>query len=121
MLQNREALASKSEIRSLSELFPALYAFCRGLKKDILESDDPNVVQSAVKSWLAKEGPALTLMKGLKSAGEVYFLAVGKEDVDYSKEPEEFVFVYGPQLWSLPFFEAFQVPATMLAGLWSPP
>jgi hypothetical protein len=107
------ALAINPEIRSLSELFPAYMHFAEF--KDILESDDPNVVQSAVKSWLAKEGPALALMKGLKSAGEVYFLAVGKEDVDYSKEPEEFVFVYGPQLWSLPFFEAFQVPATMLA------
>jgi hypothetical protein len=107
------ALAMNSEIRSLSDLFPLYMKFAEF--KDIMESQDPKTVESAVKSWIAKEGPALALMKGIKSAAEVYFLALGKEDVDHSKDPEEFVFIYGPQLWSLPFFEAFQVPATMLA------
>lgn len=107
------ALALNPKMRSLSELAPAYINFVEF--KDILESDNPSVVQAAIESWLKKEGPALTLMKGLKSAAEMYFLSVGKEDVDYSMEPEEFVFVYGPQLWSLPFFEAFQSPAVMLA------
>ncbi len=82
--------------------------------KDILESDDVGVVQTAVKSWLKKEGPALMLMRGVKTAAQVYFLAVGKEDVDYSKEPEDFVYIYGQHLWSLPFFEAYQAPTAML-------
>jgi len=106
------ALAMNSEIRSLSDLIPLYIDFAEF--KDIMESKDPIAVQSAVKSWMAKEGPAVVLMKGLKSAAEVYFLAVGKDNIDNSKEPEEFVFSYGPQLWSLPFFEAFQTPATML-------
>ncbi|MDR4467073.1 MAG: hypothetical protein MRJ68_02095 [Nitrospira sp.] len=108
------ALAMNPEIRSLSDLFPLYTQFAE--LKDILESEDPKTVESAINSWVAKEGPALALMKGLKSAAEVYFFAVGKRDVDYSKEPEEFVYIYGSQLWVLPFFEAFQVPATMLAG-----
>jgi hypothetical protein len=109
------ALASNPEIRSLSEL-PTVYVNFAELK-DIVESNDPYVVQTAIESWLKKEGPAIALMKGLKSAAEVYFLAIGKENVDYSKDPEKFVFIYGPQLWSLPFFEAFQAPAVMLAEL----
>jgi hypothetical protein len=108
-----KALSLNSEINSLSDL-PANYINFVEFK-DISNSDDPVRVQTAIQSWLKKEGPALTLMRGLKSAAEVYFLAVGKEDVDYSKEPEEFVFVYGSHLWSLPFFEAFQFTATMLS------
>lgn len=107
------ALATNPEIHSLSEL-PALYINFVEFK-DIVESDNPKVVQTAIYGWLKKEGPAVILMKGLKNAAQMYFLAIGKEDVDYSKEPEEFVFIYGPQLWTVPFFEAFQAPATMLA------
>jgi len=107
------AISINPKISSLSEL-PSLYLQFVEFK-DIMESDNPNVVQAAIESWLKKEGPAVTLMKGIKSAAEVYFMAIGKENVDYSKEPEEFVFIYGPQLWSIPFFEAFQAPATMLA------
>ena len=108
-----KALSLNSQLTSLSDLPTNYIGF--GEFKDILESHDPVTVQAAIQSWLKKEGPAMTLMKGLKSAAEVYFLAVGKEDVDYSKEPEEFVFVYGSQLWSLPFFEAYQATATMLS------
>ena len=99
-----KALSLNSEINSLSDL-PTGYLSFAGAKefKDILESDDPVVVQTAIQGWLKKEGPAMTLMRGLKSAAEVYFLALGKEDADYSKEPEEFVSEYGSDLWSLPF------------------
>jgi hypothetical protein len=108
-----KALSLNSELTSLSDLPTKYIGFIEF--GDILKSDDPVAVQTAIQSWLRKEGPALTLMKGLKSAAEVYFLAIGKEDVDYSKEPDEFIFVYGPQLWSLPFFESFQATATMLS------
>lgn len=106
------ALSLNNELMSLSDIFPRYMTFVE--LKDILESEDPIVVQEAIKNWVKKEGPALELMKGLKSAAQVYFLAVGKDDVDYSKEPDEFIVVYGPLLWSLPFFEAFQAPATIL-------
>jgi hypothetical protein len=113
-----KALSLNSEINSLSDLPTSYLSFASAKEfKDILESDDPVVVQTAIQGWLKKEGPALTLMRGLKSAAEVYFLAIGKEDADYSKEPEEFVSEYGSDLWSLPFFEAFQFTATMLSKL----
>ena len=54
-------------------------------------------------------------MRGIKSAAETYFRAIGRTDVDYSKEPEEFVFIYGPSLWKLPYFEAYQSVATFLS------
>ncbi|MDA0999187.1 MAG: hypothetical protein O2807_01550 [bacterium] len=102
-----------SGLDSLSEL-PLQYVKF-GEFKDIMESDDPDVVSAAIGVWNKKEGPAVAIMNGLKSAAEVYFVAIGKEDVDFSRDPEEFVSIYGPQLWSLPFFEAFQGMATLLA------
>lgn len=110
-----KALAANPKIHSLSELTP-LYIHVGDLK-GILQSDDLNVVNAAIESWMRKEGPAMILMRGIKSAAQVYFLAIGNEDVDYSKEPEEFVFIYGPQLWPLPFFDAFQAPAVPLAEM----
>lgn len=82
--------------------------------KPILESDNPDIVLSACQTWMKKEGAALALIKGIKSAAEVYFRSVGIADVDYTKKPEEFVSIYGPRFWGQPFFEAFQGTATML-------
>ena len=114
ILSNAEsrALSYNPNLRTLSELPLAYMEFSE--LKDILESHDVEVVQTAVNSWLKKEGPALILMRGIKTAAQVYFLAVGKEDVDYSKEPEDFVYIYGSHLWSLPFFEAYHIPTAML-------
>lgn len=84
--------------------------------KTILESEDPSMVLEYGKSWVTmKEGPAIFLMRGIKSAAETYFRAIGHSDVDYSKEPEDFVFIYGPTLWKLPYFEEYQAVATWLS------
>jgi len=83
--------------------------------KVIFESTDPQEVREAINSWLKKEGPATSLMRGIKSAAETYFRAIGRADIDYSKEPEEFVFIYGPTLWTLPYFDAYQSVATWLS------
>lgn len=106
------ALAMNPNISSLSELFP-LYANFTEFK-DIMDSEDPLAVQKAVTSWIKKEGPAIAIMKGIKSAAQVYFVAVGQDNIDYSKEPEEFVYIYGPHFWNLPFFDAFQGIASLL-------
>jgi len=82
--------------------------------KPILESTNPETVLSACQSWMKKEGAALTLIRGIKSAAEVYFRSAGITEVDYTKKPEEFVFIYGPRFWEQPFFGAFQSTATML-------
>jgi hypothetical protein len=66
-----KALSLNSEINSLSDL-PANYISSVEFR-DILNSDDPVRVQTAIQSWLKKEGPALTLMRGLKSAPKYTF------------------------------------------------
>ncbi|EJG1710832.1 hypothetical protein CDB79_RS09510 [Vibrio parahaemolyticus] len=100
-----KALAANKELNSIAEIFPNYVNF--GELKDIYESKDHLVVQDALTSWNKKEGPACAIMQGIKSAAQVYFLAIGKDDIDYTKEPEEFVFVYGSHLWELPFFSDF--------------
>ncbi|MUK79113.1 hypothetical protein GNP84_19760 [Aliivibrio fischeri] len=100
-----KALAANSEFNSINQIFPKYINFIE--LKDIYESTDPEVVKSAITSWYKKEGPACVIMQGIKSAAQVYFLAVGKDNVDYSKEPEEFVYIYGCHLWNLPFFSDF--------------
>ncbi len=109
--ENR-ALAMNPKISSLSEIFP-LYADFSDFK-DIMESENPTVVQAAITSWGQKEGPAMALMRGIKSAAQVYFIAIGKEGIDYSKDPEEFVYIYGSHLWGLPFFESLEAETGLL-------
>jgi hypothetical protein len=114
ILNNAEAraLGLNPDMSSLSDLFP-LYANFSEFK-EIMESDDPATVQEAVKNWAKKEGPAMAIMKGIKSAAQVYFVAVGQEGIDYSKEADEFVYIYGSHLWNLPFFDAFHSIASIL-------
>ncbi|MDP0563488.1 MAG: hypothetical protein QS721_14650 [Candidatus Endonucleobacter sp. (ex Gigantidas childressi)] len=54
-------------------------------------------------------------MKGIKSAAQVYFIAIGKVDVYYTKTPDEFVYLYGCHLWSVPFFSTYQGSAASLS------
>jgi hypothetical protein len=109
----QQAVRQHGGINSISEL-PSLYLHFTEFKS-IMESDDPSVVTESVNAWMKKEGAALALMKGIKSAAEVYFRAVGISEVDYSKKPEEFVYVYGPRFWGVPFFSSLEGTATMLA------
>ena len=106
-----QALASAG-ISSISEL-PTFYTRNIGEWKNIHESDDPQVVQAAILRWGKIDWAAVSLMRGLKSAAQVYFMAIGKDDVDYSNDAEEFVYIYGPQLWSFPFFDVYQGVGTL--------
>ncbi len=110
--ENR-ALAVNSELSSVEQIFPNYINFIEF--KDIFESNDPTVVQESVNSWYKKETPAVELMKGIKSAAQVYFIAIDKLDVDYTKSPEDFVYIYGCHLWSLPFFSTYQSSAMSLS------
>ncbi|MDZ4298992.1 MAG: hypothetical protein U0998_06105 [Moraxellaceae bacterium] len=108
-----QAIRQNGTISSISEL-PSLYLNFVEMK-DIMESDDPDVVTRAVQAWIKKDAAATALMKGIKSAAEVYFKAVGVSEIDYTKEPEEFVYIYGPRFWSIPFFGSYEGTATILA------
>jgi hypothetical protein len=100
------ALKSNPDLKSIGDL-TACYIGLRDMAM-ILKSTDPNAILEAGKKWmLTQEGPALFMMRGIKNAAEVYFRATGNENIDYSKEPEEFVFIYGPTLWKLPFFDEY--------------
>jgi len=87
----------------------------------ILKSTDPNEVIKLALNWkLTKEEPALFLMRGIKSAAETYFRAIGRTDIDYSIEPELFVAEHGPTLWKLPYFEEYQTAAAFVSELMVP-
>ena len=75
--------------------------------KVILESCDPHEVLEQIKVWKTVEGPAITMVRGVKSASEIYFKAIGLKGVDYSKEPEDFVFIYSPHIEKLPYFDTY--------------
>lgn len=79
-----------------------------------LNSRDPIEVIEAVKRWIKRESPALFLLRGIKHAAETYFQSIGTMDIDYSKEPEDFVYIYGPRLQNLPYFETYLPVATIL-------
>lgn len=83
---------------------------------NILKSTDPDTVLESGKNWiLTKETPAFFLMRAIKSASEIYFRAIGKTDIDYSAEPELFVFTHGQTLWKIPYFEEYQGVASFLS------
>jgi hypothetical protein len=109
----RQILSTNQKFNNLSELVTEYLNFAE--LKTICESDNPNNVKKYLKSWNQKEAAANILMTGIKNAAQIYFVAIGKENIDYSKSPEEFVSQYGKQLWSIPFFERFQNPSMMLA------
>jgi hypothetical protein len=108
----QRAVAQHGGISSSAELITQYLNFAE--LKPILESDRSELVLDAFSLWMKKEGAALTLLKGIKSAAELYLRSVRAADIDYSKKPEEFVYVYGPRFWNQPFFDAFQGTATML-------
>ena len=97
------ALKLNPNLESINDIMMQ-YVQCPELES-IYNSNDPNVIIECVKSWRKKADPARVLMRGIKIAAETYFQAIGKSKVDYSKEPEKFVMMYGPTLWKLPYFE----------------
>lgn len=110
----KRVLGQNSELKSVSDLIPLYFLFSEF--KPIFEETDPHVVQQCIQNWMKKEGPAVILMKGIKSAAEIYFKVLDVKDVDFSKVPEEFVYIYGPLLWKTPFFDVYESVATMLAN-----
>ena len=111
----KEALKSNPSVGSIDDL-PRIYLL-RPELKTVLESRDPVEVQEAVQVWIKKESPAISIMAGIKAAAEIYFQAIGQSNIDYSKETDEFVFIYGPLLWKLPYFQRYATVASILGEL----
>lgn len=108
-----KAIAHHGSISSVNELFTEYTKFEE--LKPILESTSPQEVLRAHQSWMKKEGAALTLLSGIKSAAEVYLRSVGAKDIDYSKSPEDFYFIYSPRFASQPSFNSLTGTATLLS------
>jgi hypothetical protein len=108
-----KAISHNGSISSVNELSTEYTNFAE--LKPILESTNPQEVILAFQSWMKKEGAALTLLTGIKSAAEVYLRSVGATDIDYSKTPEDFYFIYSPRFASQPFFIALAGTATLLS------
>ncbi|MBI5461800.1 MAG: hypothetical protein HY941_06395 [Gammaproteobacteria bacterium] len=108
-----KTIAHHGSISSTNELL-AEYTHFEELKP-ILESTNPHEVIRAYQSWMKKEGAALILFNGIKAAAEVYLHSIGTRDVDYSKSPEDFYFIYSPHFATLPFFNTFTGIATVLS------
>lgn len=100
-------------ISTVSELFAEYTKFDE--LKPILESTDPREVLRAHTTWMKKEGAALILLGGIKSAAEVYLRSVGVTDIDYSKNPEDFYFIYNSRFSTQPFFNTLAGTATLLS------
>ncbi len=85
------------------------------LLKPIIESENPHEVFQVAQEWMRKETAVLILLRGVKSAAEVYFRSTGSEDIDYSRPPEEFIHIYGDRFLNQPFFETLHGSAKMLS------
>jgi hypothetical protein len=111
-----KALKQNPALKSINDL-TTVYPFSLKELQVILQSKDPAEVQDAVRRWSSNsEAPAVIVLGGIKNAADIYFTAIGQSDIDYSVEAEDFISMYGPLLWKLPYFEAYTGVATILSG-----
>jgi len=101
----RKALKQNPKLNAITDLFTSYLNFFS--LSEVLKSNDPEEVLGHFKVWMTVEGPAITMMRGIKSAAEIYFRAMDLKDIDYSKEPEDFVFIYSPHIEKLPYFDTY--------------
>jgi hypothetical protein len=109
----RQAIAANGNIALIADLVSEYSNFSE--LKQITESTDPREVMTKFGEWMKKEGPAWTLMQGIKSAAEVYLRAAAVPNIDYTKPADEFFMIYSPHFSSLPFFQTLSGPATILS------
>lgn len=108
-----KAVSHNGSIASVAELPGACMNFAE--LKPILESTNPHQVMDAYQGWMKKEGAALVLLGGVKSAAEVYLRSIGVTDIDYSKSPESFYLAYSSRFAEQPFFNSLAGVAQILA------
>lgn len=110
----RKALNQNPKIKATTDLLTNYMDFSS--LKVITESSNPHEVLEYFQTWMNTEGPAITMIKGIKSASEIYFRAIGLTDIDYSKEPEDFVYTYSPHFEKLPYFDTYYASIHMLTS-----
>jgi hypothetical protein len=107
------AISINGSIKSITELFPAYAKFDE--LKPLLGSTDAQEVLRAHTNWMKKEGAAVALLSGIKSAAEVYLRGIGATGIDYSKAPEDFYFIHSSWFETQPFFNELAGTARMLS------
>lgn len=108
------ALKSNPSLKSINDLMAQYITVIEW--PDILKSKDPHIVIEAGKNWLTvKENPAVFLIRGIKSAAEIYFRSIDNNNIDYTLEPELFVAAYGSTLWKVPYFAEYQSIASWIS------
>ena len=111
-----KALKSNPELTSFIEL-KIQYIKMSNLQAALTSTDPQTVLKDAGKWLKTIEGPALTLMTGIKFAAEIYFRATGKTDINYTLEPEIFVRNYAGTLCIVPYFEEY-IPVALTISNW---
>jgi hypothetical protein len=111
----KKALEKDKSLGNIDEIMLS-YINSMDYIETIIESTNPQEVSDSCGKWIAHEDAAQTLMSGIKSAAEIYFKAMGKKDIDYSKEPEDFVSSYINDIGSLPYFSSYYATAVFLSG-----
>ena len=109
---DNSALSQNSSLKNLSEIVLA-YMNWDSLSILLKSSDAMEVVQAG-KEWLKREGPAVTILKGIQTAIRVYADATADSSFDFTMDADEFVYIYGPKIWILPCFQRYQGTAHML-------
>jgi hypothetical protein len=108
------ALKSNPNLKSINDLMAQYIIIIEW--PDILKSKDPQIVLEAGKNWLTmKDNPAVFLMRGIKSAAEIYLRSIDNKNIDYTLEPELFVAAYGSTLWKVPYFAEYQGIASWIS------
>ncbi len=106
------ALSQNTALKTLADIIP-LYVDWKEMAVMLKSSDALEVVEAG-KEWLQREGPAVTMMKGIQTAVKVYAEATSDMSYDFTKDADEFVYIYGPRIWQLPYFQRYQGIAQIL-------
>lgn len=108
-----KALKLNPKLKSINDISTGFIDFSSlGI---VLKSSNSHEVLEQFKVWMNIEGPAIVMIRGIKSAAEIYFRAIDLKGVDYSIESEDFVYIYSPHIWRLPYFDSYSGIADILS------
>jgi hypothetical protein len=109
------ALSQNKTLTSLNDLIVQYMDFSE--MSIMLKATEPREVIEAGKKWFLREGPAITLMRGIQTAARIYAESIGDSRFDFTRDPEDFVYIHGPILWKLPYFQNYQTPSDFLSEI----
>ena len=100
------ALSQNEDLKTFADLIPIYVKWDR--LSIMINSSDPNEIIKAGKEWLKREGPAITITNGIKTAIKIYAESTSNNSFDFTLDADEFIYIYGPEIWQLPYFQRYQ-------------